>query len=364
MKLPDGAWHGLRVATDQEVDAVLGLDHLLIDDQLFAPVLGNFGLETLDGQLGASGGLFLSDRDLEALLLQRDGSIQRFDLFVERHQLVVVLGDLRDEAGDDIVPAVSCAEVAQRGRVSGTVQLSPDVDLPGDVGGDQEVWQRIGKVAAGGRRELVQLRSVGRVVAVFVQRRVGPERDERQPHPAPSHHLVVGNRDVLRQDLEFLVAGERLVDQAFEVGIIEKLCRHEASPSCPALVLPLNVGGSGGPRSPRRSLGIPQPDSNSRALETIAATIACFARDGLAKGFIRVVLDERIVCRTGDAQTRASCEARIGGSPADRRHRGKPVLRERSHSQRRLRTSVLLAQQSADEGFHRRRKPESAVNCE
>ncbi len=45
----------LREAIDEEVDTVLGLDDVLIDDQLFALVFANLGLESLDRQVSAAG---------------------------------------------------------------------------------------------------------------------------------------------------------------------------------------------------------------------------------------------------------------------------------------------------------------------
>src|SRR5262249_17418503 len=81
------AFYGLRKATEEKVDPVLDLDDLLIDDQLFALVLANFGLETLDRELGVAAGRLLGPGDLEALLLKRDGSIQVLEPFVERHEM-------------------------------------------------------------------------------------------------------------------------------------------------------------------------------------------------------------------------------------------------------------------------------------
>ena len=50
-----------------------------------------------------------------------------------------------------------------------------------------------------------------------------PKRDEGKVRPAPPQNLVVGDPDVLSQDLQLLVAGQCLVDQAREPRIIEKL---------------------------------------------------------------------------------------------------------------------------------------------
>ena len=62
------AFDRLREATDEEVDAVFGLDDILPDDQLLALVLANFGQETLNTQLGALG------EPCRALALSRLGS--------------------------------------------------------------------------------------------------------------------------------------------------------------------------------------------------------------------------------------------------------------------------------------------------
>ena len=96
-------------------------------------------------------------------------------LLVERHQLVIILGNLRDQTRHDVVPTVGGAEIAQPCRVSGIAQLPPDVDLPGDVGGNQEIWQRIGKGAAIGRDDLAEVGSERRVGAEFVQRRASSQ---------------------------------------------------------------------------------------------------------------------------------------------------------------------------------------------
>ena len=96
-------------------------------------------------QLGATGGFLPGLGDLEALLLKRDDTIQILQPFVERHQPVIILGNLRDQTGHDEVPPLRGGEVAQLCRVPGIPQLPPDVHLPGEVGGYQEIGQRIGK---------------------------------------------------------------------------------------------------------------------------------------------------------------------------------------------------------------------------
>ena len=112
-------------------------DDVLVNDQLFALVLANLGQETLDSQLGAAGCFLLGLGDLEASLLKRDDAIQILNPFVERHQPVIVLGNLCDQTGHEIVSPLTGAEEAQRRRVPGIPQLPPDVELPEDVGAEQ-----------------------------------------------------------------------------------------------------------------------------------------------------------------------------------------------------------------------------------
>ena len=142
------AFDRLREATDEEVDPVLGLDDLLVDDQLFALVLADLGLEPLDGQLGAAGRFLPGLGDLEALLLELDDLIQVLEPLVERHQPVIILGDLRDQAGHEVVPPLDGGEVALPRRVPGVPQLPPDVQLPG------EVERRAGNSASGSGKYL------------------------------------------------------------------------------------------------------------------------------------------------------------------------------------------------------------------
>ena len=117
----------------EEVDTVLGLDDLLPNDQLFALVLANLGLETLDRQRGAAACFHLGLGDLEALLLKRDDLIQSLKPFVERHQPVIILGNLGDQTGHEVVPPLSGGEVALLCRVPGIAQFPPDIQLPEEV---------------------------------------------------------------------------------------------------------------------------------------------------------------------------------------------------------------------------------------
>ena len=122
---------------------------VLIDDQLFALVLANLGLETLDSQLGAAGCFLPGLGDLEALLLKLDDLIQILKPFVERHKPVIILGNLCDQTGHEVVPPLTGGDVALRCRVPGIPQLPIDVELPGEVEAPQEISQRIGKVLPG-----------------------------------------------------------------------------------------------------------------------------------------------------------------------------------------------------------------------
>src|SRR5580692_4598297 len=123
----------LRIAIEEQIDPVFGLDNLLLDDQRFALVLLNLRLETLDRQLGAAAGFLLHLGDLETLLLQLDGFTQRLEPYVERHQAVIILGDLRDQMRDEVVSSLARADVAMHRSVARIAKFSPDVELPGDV---------------------------------------------------------------------------------------------------------------------------------------------------------------------------------------------------------------------------------------
>src|SRR5262249_31797836 len=125
--------------------------------------------------------------------------------------------------GHDIVSPLAGAEVAQRGRVPGISQLPPDVNLPGEVGGRQEIRKRVGKKLAGAKRVVVQAGSGERGVAESSQLRAGPDRYEGEVGPAPLQYLVIGDLDVLSQHLQLQVVGEALADQIRQDRIREKL---------------------------------------------------------------------------------------------------------------------------------------------
>ena len=195
----------------QEVDTVLDLDDLLLDDRLFALVLANLGLETLDASsvaLPASFNFTLAV--LQALLLKVDGFIQSLKPLVERHKLVIILGNLRDQTGHEVVPPLRGGDVALCCRVPGIAQLPPDVQLPGEVQACHEIGQRIGKVPAGEIGVVSETGSFKRVAAVFVQPPAGPDGDEGKVRPLPRQNLVPGDLDLLIQDLQLQIAGQCL----------------------------------------------------------------------------------------------------------------------------------------------------------
>ncbi|MGC3966614.1 MAG: hypothetical protein QM775_04360 [Pirellulales bacterium] len=140
---------GLRKPTDEKGDTVFGLDDALSDDQLLPSILAKFGFESLNGQFGVASRLISSFADLETLVLQSDRSIKSLKLLVESRQAVVLLGDFRDQPRDGIVPAIHLVEIPYSLRIARVAKLSPDVDLPGDISGDEKIGKRIGKISAG-----------------------------------------------------------------------------------------------------------------------------------------------------------------------------------------------------------------------
>ena len=91
------------------------------------------GLEPQDTQLGAAGCFLPGPGDLEASLLKLDDLIQVLKPFVEPHQPVKILGNLRDQSGHEEVPLLAGDDVALGRRVPGIPQLPVDVKLPGEV---------------------------------------------------------------------------------------------------------------------------------------------------------------------------------------------------------------------------------------
>ena len=71
--------------------------------------------------------------------------------------------------------------------------------------------------------------SFERVAAVLVQPAAGPDRDEGKVRPLPRQNLVLGDLDLLIQDLQLPIAGQCLLDQARQQRIIEKLFYPELS---------------------------------------------------------------------------------------------------------------------------------------
>ena len=145
--------------------------------------LANLGLETQDSQLGAAGCFLPGLGDLEALLLKLDDLIQILKPFVERHQPVIILGNLCDQTGHEVVPPLTGGDVALRCRVPGIPQLPVDVQLPGEVDASQEISQRIGKELPGEKRVVAYAGSFKREAADSVQPRAGPDTDEGKVRP-------------------------------------------------------------------------------------------------------------------------------------------------------------------------------------
>ena len=213
----------LRVAAQQEIDAVLGLDDVLADDLLLALVPADLGQETLDGQLGAAGPLLRVLGHLQALLHDLDRLVEDPDALVERHELIVVVGDVRDELGDEGVPGLGGGVVAQDGRVPRVVELPPDVRRPQEQGGQEEVGDRVGEEPAGGER-IVEDRDAGdRVQAGLLDPDPAGRADGRQVRPLARDDLVAGDLDVLGEDPQLLVPFDRTSDQGDERRVVEEL---------------------------------------------------------------------------------------------------------------------------------------------
>ncbi len=124
------AFDRLWEATGEEVDPVLDLDDVLLDDQLFALVPENLGLETLDSQVGATCEFLRGLGEPQVLLLKRDDLVQVLEPSVERHEPVIIVGNLCDQLGHEVVPPLTCGEVALPCRVPGIMQLPPDIRRP------------------------------------------------------------------------------------------------------------------------------------------------------------------------------------------------------------------------------------------
>src|SRR5262249_18405937 len=141
----------LRESTGEEVDPVLDLDDVLVNDPLFALVLANLGLETLDSQVGAAGKFLRELGESQALLLKRDDVIQILEPFVEPHKEVIIVGNLCDHTGHDVLPPLTGGEEAHRCRVLGIMQLPIDVRRPGEEEAKHEIWHRIRKKLPGAK---------------------------------------------------------------------------------------------------------------------------------------------------------------------------------------------------------------------
>ena len=141
------------------------------------------GLETQDTQLGAAGCFLPGLGDLEASLLKLDDLIQILKPFVEPHEPVKILGNLRDQSGHEVVPPLTGGDVALRRRVPGIPQLPVDVQLPGEVDARPEISQRIGKELPGEIRVVEYAGSFYREAAESVQPRAGRDTDEGKVRP-------------------------------------------------------------------------------------------------------------------------------------------------------------------------------------
>src|SRR5262249_28411122 len=134
------AFDRLWEAIGKEVDAVLGLDDLLPDDQLLALVPVHLGLEPLDRQFSVAAGFLPGPGGFEACLEQLDGPVQGLHAGVERHQRVITLSNLRDQTGHEVVPPLTGGQVACRGRVPGVAELPPYVRRPEKSQAEQVIW--------------------------------------------------------------------------------------------------------------------------------------------------------------------------------------------------------------------------------
>ena len=110
-----------------------------------------------------------------------------------------------------------------RGGVAGVTQLAPDVDLPEEAAAHQEVAVRVGEVPAPWREELILRGPQRRVEAVPVERRFPAQAEEGQVRTAPGENLIAGDLNLLIQNLQFLVAGDRLGDCRRQDRVVEEL---------------------------------------------------------------------------------------------------------------------------------------------
>jgi hypothetical protein len=111
-------------------------------------------------------------------------------------------------------------------RITRIAQLPPNIDLPRDVGIDEEVRQRIREGAArtgqlpfgsAQRREFARLFETGS----------SSEAEEWQIRPAGTENFVVRNLNVFGQNPQLLISHERLINQSDQVRIIEELAWPE-----------------------------------------------------------------------------------------------------------------------------------------
>jgi hypothetical protein len=107
------------------------------------------------------------------------------------------------------------------------MQLPVDVRRPGEEGAEHESWQRIGQELPGEIRVVFDAGSREREAAESVHPDAAPGRDEGLVRPRPRQDLVAGDLDLLGQDPQLQVPGQRLVDQARQQRIIEKVFNRD-----------------------------------------------------------------------------------------------------------------------------------------
>ncbi len=112
-------WDRLREAIEEEVDTVLGQDDVLPHDRLLALVLANLGLKSLHSQQSAAGEIQPGLGDLEAILIKLDHSIQILKPSIVRDKPVIIVSNICDQSGYEVVPAVKGGDVSTRCRIPG-----------------------------------------------------------------------------------------------------------------------------------------------------------------------------------------------------------------------------------------------------
>ena len=117
-------------------------------------------------------------------VLKLDDLIQVLEPFVEPHEPVEILGNLRDQSGHEVVPPLAGGDVALRRRVPGIPQLPVDVQLPGEVEARPRKFpDGLVKVLPGEILVVEDAGSFFREAAVSVQPRAGRDTDEGKVRP-------------------------------------------------------------------------------------------------------------------------------------------------------------------------------------